>query len=117
MDYIAHVGLVDTHAESDRRDDHIDLLIQESILIRRTGNGIHAGMVRRHLDAVGGQQFGQLLDLFAAQAVDDSGFARIALDIADDLFGRIEMCIRDRPSTITSPFRITLMWLPFAITS
>ena len=89
MDYITHVGLVDTHAESDRRDDHIDLLIQESILIRRTGNGIHAGMVRRHLDAVGGQQFGQLLDLFAAQAVDDSGFARITLDIADDLFGRI----------------------------
>ena len=90
MDHVAHVGFVDTHAESDRRDDHIHLLVQKLVLIRGARRRVHTGVIGSHFDIVGGQQLRKLLDLLAAQAVDDARLALVALDVADDLLGRID---------------------------
>ena len=85
VDHIAHVGLVDAHTEGDRGDDHLDALHEEVVLVGRTRRGIHTGVVGPRPDAVGHQQFGELLDLLAAQAVDDAALALVLLDEADDL--------------------------------
>ena len=85
MDDIAHVGLVDAHAESDRGDDHLDPLHQEVVLVGGARRGVHARMVGQRADAVGHEQFGQLLDLLAAQAVDDAALSLVLLDEADDI--------------------------------
>ena len=85
VNHIAHVGLVDTHAEGNGRHNHVDALHEEVVLVGRTRRGIHAGMVGARLDAVGQQQLGELLDLLAAQAVDDAALALVLLDEADDV--------------------------------
>ena len=85
MDDVAHVGLVDAHAEGDRGDNHLDALHQEIVLIGGARRGVHPGVVGPRADAVGHQQFGELLDLLAAQAVDDTALALVLLDEADDL--------------------------------
>ncbi len=89
MDDETHVGLVDPHAEGDRGHDDIRLLHQEGVLVPGTGGGIHPRMIRQRLDAVGHEQFGQLLDLFAAQAIDDARLALMLFDVPDDLAGDV----------------------------
>ncbi len=85
MDHVAHVGLVDAHAEGDRGDDHLDALHQEVVLILGARRGIHARMIGARTNPVGGEQLGELLDLLAAQAVDDAALALVLLDEADDV--------------------------------
>ena len=85
MDDEPHVGLVDTHAESDRGDDHIGALHQEIVLILGARGRIHARMIGQRLDAVGYQQLGQFLDLLAAQTIDDAAAPLLLLDEADDV--------------------------------
>ena len=85
VDDIAHVGFVDAHAESDRRHDHLDALHQEVVLIGGARRRIHTGMVGQRPDAIGHEQLGQLLDLLAAQAVDDAALALVLLDETDDV--------------------------------
>ena len=76
-----HVRLVDAHSEGYRGDDYFDTLHEEGILVVGARLGIHSGMVRQRLDAVGHEQFGKLLDLLAAEAVYDSALARILFDV------------------------------------
>ena len=85
MDDEPHVGLVDTHAESDRGDDHVGALHQEIVLIVRACLCIHTRMVGKRLDAVCDQQLRQLLDLLAAEAVDNAALARTLLDETYDV--------------------------------
>ena len=85
VDDVAHVGLVDAHAESDRGDDHLDALHEEGVLVGGARRGVHAGVVGQRADAVGHEQFRELLDLLAAQAVDDAALALVLLDETDDL--------------------------------
>lgn len=85
MDDEPHVGLVDTHAESDRGDDHVGALHQEIVLILGARGRIHARMIGQRLDAVGHQQLGQFLDLLAAQTIDDAAAPLLLLDEADDV--------------------------------
>ena len=82
---VAHVGLVDAHAESDRGDDHLDALHQEIVLVGSPRHGVHARMVGQRTDAVGDEQLGKLLDLLAAQAVNDAALALVLFDEADDV--------------------------------
>ena len=85
VDHITHVGLVDTHTEGDRRHDHVDTLHQEIVLIVRACLCIHTRMVGKRLDAVCDQQLRQLLDLLAAEAVDNAALARTLLDETYDV--------------------------------
>ena len=85
MDNIAHIGLVDTHTKSDGCDDDINSLVEEGILVVGTGLGIHTSVISQGLDAVGYEQFGQLLDLLTAQAVDNAALAVVLLDKANDV--------------------------------
>ena len=85
MDDEADVRLVDTHAESDGGDNHIHFFHQEGVLVVGARGSVHAGMVRQCLDAVDGQQLGDLLDLLAAEAVNDAALAGIFLDELDDV--------------------------------
>ena len=66
VDYVAHVGFVDAHAECNGSHDYVDLLQQECVLVGGAGGGIHAGMVGESLDIVHLEEFGHFLDLFAA---------------------------------------------------
>ena len=85
VDDIAHVGFVDAHAEGDRGDDDLHALHQEVVLIGGARRRIHPGVVGQRPDAVGHEQLGQLLDLLAAQAVDDAALALVLLDVTDNL--------------------------------
>ena len=90
MDDETDVGFVNTHAESYRRHDDIGLLHQEGILIPRPCGGIHSRMVRQGLDAVGDEQFSQLLDLLAAETVDDARLPFVLFDILDNFAGDVD---------------------------
>ena len=49
VDHVAHVGLVDAHAEGDRGDDHLHALHEEVVLVGGARGGVHARMVGRAL--------------------------------------------------------------------
>ena len=85
MDDETDVGLVDAHAEGDGRDDHLDVLHEEAVLVLGAGFRVQAGVIGEGLDAVDGEQLGQFLHLLAAQAVDDAGLAGVLADEADDV--------------------------------
>ena len=85
VDDIAHVGLVDTHAEGDSGHDDGEPLHEEVVLCLTARHGVHAGMVGTGVDVVGTQHLGQLLHLTATQTVDDATLALVLLDEADDV--------------------------------
>ena len=72
MDHETHIGLVNTHSESNGSDNNIDAFKQESVLISRTCRRIHSRMICQRLYIVHLQQFGQFLDLFTAQTIYNS---------------------------------------------
>ena len=69
----AHVGLVDSHAEGDRRDDHHVLAGDEGGLVGRAHLRLEPGVIGQHR-APGrrGQLLGQLLDLGPGRGIDDA---------------------------------------------
>jgi len=77
MRHEAHVGLVDAHAERDRRHHHHPVLVDEAVLVRRARAVFHAGMVGERGDAMSGEPGGGLLRLRPRQAIDDARFARV----------------------------------------
>ena len=72
VDYVAHVGLVDTHAEGYGCHNHVDLFQQECVLVGRAGGCVHSSMIWEGLDVVDFQQFCKFLHFLAAEAVDYS---------------------------------------------
>ena len=80
MEDVAHVGLVDPHAEGDRGDDDHARLGHEKVLVRLAVRRIHAGVVGQRPDPVRGQQRRGLFGLPARQAVDDAALAVMAGD-------------------------------------
>ena len=86
-----HVRLVDSHSESDRRHNHVHILHKEPVLILGPGLRVKAGMVRKRADSVYFQQSGNLLNLFAAQAIDDPGFTGMLLYVAYDVLVGIDL--------------------------
>ena len=72
----ADIGLVDSHAERDRRDDDDPFLAHEALLVAGAGLGGQAGMVGQGGAPVPGQEFGRLPDRAAGHAIDDAGIGR-----------------------------------------
>ncbi len=79
----SHVRFVDSHSECYRGHDYVNVLHQEPVLVLCPGLGIESGMVRGCLYSVDVQQLCQFLHFFSAEAVDDSGLARILPYIFD----------------------------------
>ena len=86
-----HVRLVDAHAESDCGHYHVHFFHKEQVLVLGPGGGVHAGVIRKGLDAVDGQEPGDFLGLLAAEAVDDARFAGVLLDELDELAADIDL--------------------------
>ena len=85
MHHEADVGLVYAHAESYGGHNHIHLFKQESVLVGGAGGAVHAGVVGQHTDFVHTQGLGQLLHPLAAQTVYYAAFARVILDVSDNV--------------------------------
>jgi RNA polymerase primary sigma factor len=75
-----HVRLVDPHAERDGRDDEVGLVLEEGVLIAVTFFVRKPRVVgdRPHLLAAEGRR--HLVDLLAADAVDDAALAGVPVD-------------------------------------
>ncbi len=84
------VGLVDAHAERDRRDHDDAVLAEESGLVRGARLGRKARVVRQRVDPLGGEELRRLLDRLAAQRVDDAGRPyALRPDEGDELAARV----------------------------
>ena len=75
MDHESNVGLIYTHAECNRGNDDINLLIQEGILILRSRRPIHSGMIWKCLDIIDDQKLSKFLHFLSAQAIDNAGLS------------------------------------------
>ena len=88
----AHVGLVDAHAEGDRRHHDQSRLAQEAPLVRGARRRIHAGVVRQRRHVVRDQELRDLVDRVARQRVDDARFtAVLVLDERQQLRARVAL--------------------------
>ena len=87
----AHVGFVDPHAERHRRHHYLDIILEEVFLGALTLLERQTGMVGCRLAAVAYQALGHLLHPVAAGAVDDAAVALLTLDVAQQLFCRLEL--------------------------
>jgi hypothetical protein len=85
VDDEAHVGAIDPHPEGDRRDDDVEVFRLERALRAPAARRVEAGVVGLAADAERAQGLRELLDVAAAQAVDDPGRAGVPRDHAADL--------------------------------
>ena len=89
MNHKAHIRLVDSHSESDGRNNHVNILHKEGILIVGSGLGIQTSMIWSSLYSIDIKKFGKFLHLLAAKTVYDSRLARVLTDELDDISLRI----------------------------
>ena len=75
---VAHVGLVDAHAEGDGRNDADGIVLEEGVLVGRALGGVHAGVVGQGVDPLLAQELRGAVDLGARQAIDDAALALVA---------------------------------------
>jgi hypothetical protein len=85
----AHVGLVDAHAESERRDHDDAVLAQESFLVLAPRRVVHATVVRQGGEAGLSERLGGFLDLLARAAVDDPRLALVLAEEVQQLAARV----------------------------
>ena len=101
VDHIANVGLVNPHAKGDRGDDHVDLLPDEGILVPIALLRAQPGVIRQGAVALPVQLRAQLLDLPAADGVDNSRAPGILIhhpaDLAKEPIGTADPVDQVRP--------------------
>ena len=85
MEDVAHVRLVDPHAEGDGGDHHHPGLGHEDVLVRVPLILLHPRVVGQRAHSGGRQHGGGLLGLAPRQAVDDAALACVAGDEAPEL--------------------------------
>ena len=73
----AHVGLVDSHAESDGRHHHETLFFDEALLMSAADPLVEPGVIGQGLDALCPQPRRGVVHLLAAHAIDDAAFAAV----------------------------------------
>ena len=101
MEHIAHVGLVDPHAEGDRCHDHHPRLGHEEVLVRLPVRRLHAGVIGQRADPVRCQQRRRLFGLPARQAVDDAALAFMAGDEVAQLPFPVPLHLHGEPDVRT----------------
>src|SRR5690606_40438162 len=74
----AHVGLVDAHAEGDRRHHHHAIALQEPALVLGAGLRVHAGVVGQGVDAGLLQLPGHRVHPPPGEGVHDPALAAVA---------------------------------------
>ena len=74
VDHVADVGLIDAHAEGDRRADHANLIANEQLLIADPFARGKSGVIRKRRNSRGGKAGGQILGGLAARDVHDAAF-------------------------------------------
>ena len=74
----AHVGLVDSHAESDGRHDDKTLFLDEALLMSAADPLVQPGVIGKGLDALCPQPRRGVVHFLAAHAIDDAAFAAVA---------------------------------------
>ena len=90
----AHVGLVDAHAEGDRRDHHHLLGRDERGLVAGAHRRLEPGMIRQDGPAGRAELLGELLGLVAARRIDDARprlLGEQRLELARDAVARADM--------------------------
>ena len=95
VDHTSDVATVDSHAEGDRRHNHVDLLRGEAILRAPALLRLHPGVIVGGPDGVRLQIGRHLLGLFATDAVYNRSLARVPAQHAGHL--RIDVQLRDHP--------------------
>ena len=83
MRHEAHVRLVDSHAERDRRADHHVLARHEIGLVLRPHRGIESGVIGARRPPRPAERLGQFLGRRAGRRIDDAGAGRIADHLGD----------------------------------
>ena len=87
----AHVGLVDPHAKRHRRHHYLDIVLEEGILGAQPLIQRQARMIGRCLAAMAGEPLCHFLHPVAAGAIDDAAVALLALHVAQQLLGPLEL--------------------------
>ena len=82
VEHIAHVRLVDPHAEGDGSDDDHARLGHEHVLVLFARLGVHPRVIGKRSDPGRGEQRRGLLGLLPRQAVDDAALSLVAGDEA-----------------------------------
>jgi hypothetical protein len=94
VDDEADVGAIDPHAERDRRDDDVDVLVQELLLVAMADLVLEARVVGHRATPRAASCGRPELGVLAPDAVDDAGLARMArdhpLDLRDQVAARLE---------------------------
>ncbi len=93
----ADIGLVDAHAERDRRHHDDAVLLQEDILVARSGRRLHAGVIGQRLDAGVAQEFRQFLGLAPRAAINDAALPPMRHDEIGDLLAAAGFCRHRQP--------------------
>ena len=79
----AHVGLVDAHAEGDRRADDDAVLLQEDVLVVRAHDVVEAGVIGQRPAPALGELARQLFGAPARGAIDDAALAGMRVEPFD----------------------------------
>src|SRR5690606_40797854 len=91
----AHVGLVDAHAEGDRRHHHHAVALQEPALVLGAYLRLHAGVVGQGVDAGLLQLVGDRLDPAAGEGIDDPTLAAVAGQEVEQRAGTTAVLLHD----------------------
>ena len=89
VDHVAHVRLVDAHPERHGRDDDVNVVVLERILVGLAHVGRQSGVVRTRAHALLAEERCGLLHAPSAEAVHDAALTLPAPDKSEDLFARI----------------------------
>ena len=79
MDDEAHIALVDAHAEGVRRDDDLQVVVEEVVLHPRALLVTESRVVAAHGEVLAQEQAVERIDILARRGVDDAGVTWVTL--------------------------------------
>ena len=85
VDDIPNIGFVDAHAERDRGDDDSRAVVDEVVLIPAARVVVEAGVIRQGGKSGFREAGSEAIDVGSADAIDNAGIRRVAVDHFADL--------------------------------